>query len=88
MGFPLEVVGASKQNITRRIHIKYANNMDLKIEIDDMDGKISKSQAVLKTTTLETNFGCESYALLKKGINGNQKTTWWRYPSKEPHFYK
>ena len=43
MGFPLEVVGAGKKNITGRIHIKYADNMDLKIEIDDMDGNISKN---------------------------------------------
>lgn len=27
--------------------------------------------------TLKTNFGCESYALLKKkGINGNQRAMW------------
>jgi hypothetical protein len=24
----------------------------------------------------ETDFGCESYALLKKGINYNQRATW------------
>jgi hypothetical protein len=43
MGFPLEVVGASKQEITCRRHIKYADNMDLKTETDDLDGKISKN---------------------------------------------
>ena len=43
MGFPLEVVGVGKQNITRRIHIKYADNMDLKTETDDLDGNISKN---------------------------------------------
>jgi hypothetical protein len=66
MRFPLEVVGASKQKITGRIHIKYVDNMDLKTETDDLDGKISKNYAVLKKTTLKTDFGCESYALLKK----------------------
>jgi hypothetical protein len=43
MRFPLEVVGTSKKNISGRIHIKYAYNMDLKTEIYDLDGKISKS---------------------------------------------
>jgi hypothetical protein len=42
MGFPLEVVGAGKQEITCRSHIKYADNMDLRIEINDLDGKILK----------------------------------------------
>jgi hypothetical protein len=46
MRFPLEVVGAGKQEITCRIHIKYVDNMDLKTETDDLDGKISKSYAV------------------------------------------
>jgi hypothetical protein len=32
MGFPLEVGGASKKMIIGRSHIKYADNMDLKIE--------------------------------------------------------
>jgi hypothetical protein len=31
MGFSLEVVGAGKKKITRRIDIKYVDNMDLKI---------------------------------------------------------
>jgi hypothetical protein len=48
MGFPLEVVGAGKHEITCRIYIKYVDNMDLKTETDDLDGKISKSYAVLK----------------------------------------
>jgi hypothetical protein len=46
MRFPLEVVGAGKKNITCRILIKYEDNMDLKTEIDDLDGKSSKSYAV------------------------------------------
>ena len=75
MEFPLEVVGASKKKITGKIHIKYADNMDLKTEIDDLDGKRLKSYVVLKKTTLKIDFGCESYALLKKGINNNQLTT-------------
>jgi hypothetical protein len=75
MRFPLEVVGAGKQNITCRIYIKYVDNMDLKTKTDDMDGKISKSYVVLKKTALKTDFGCESCALLKKGINGNEMTT-------------
>jgi hypothetical protein len=75
MRFPLEVVVAGKQDITCRSHIKYADNVDLKTETDDLDGKISKSYAVLKKTALKTDFRCESYALLKKGINGNQLTT-------------
>jgi len=46
MRFPLEVVGVGKQDITCRSHIKYADNMDLKIETDDLDGKSSKSYAI------------------------------------------
>jgi hypothetical protein len=46
MRFPLEVVGAGKQDITCRIHIKYADNMDLKTKNDDLDGKSLKSYAV------------------------------------------
>jgi hypothetical protein len=46
MRFPLEVVVASKQDITCRIHIKYEENMDLKIETNDLDGKISKNYAI------------------------------------------
>jgi hypothetical protein len=76
MGFPLEVVGAGKQKITCRSHIKYADNMDLKIETDDLDGKISKSYAILKKRALKTDLRCESCALFKKGINSNQRTTW------------
>ena len=48
MRFPLEVVVAGKQGSIYRSHIKYADNVDLKIETDDMDGKRSKSYAVLK----------------------------------------
>ena len=43
MGFPLEVVGVGKQEITCRNHVKYVDNMDLKIETDDLDEKISKN---------------------------------------------
>jgi hypothetical protein len=32
-----------RQKITGRSHIKYVDNMDLKAETDDMDGKISKN---------------------------------------------
>ena len=46
MGFPLEVVVASKQDITCRSHIKYLDNVDLKTETNDLDGKILKSYAV------------------------------------------
>ena len=74
MGFPLEVVVAGKQDITCRIHIKYPTNVDFKNETNDLDGKISESYVVLKNTALKTDFRCESYALLKKGINGNQLT--------------
>ena len=48
MRFPLEVVGVGKKKITGRRNIKYADNMDLKTKIDDLDGKISKNYAVLK----------------------------------------
>jgi hypothetical protein len=56
LGFPLEVVVASKQDITCRSHIKYADNVDLKTKTNDLDGKISKSYEVLKKTTLKTDF--------------------------------
>jgi hypothetical protein len=46
MRFSLEVVGVGKQNITGRRHIKYVDNMDLKMEIDDLNGKILKNWAV------------------------------------------
>jgi hypothetical protein len=42
MGFPLAVVGAGKQKIIERSHIKYADNMVLKTKTDDMVGNISK----------------------------------------------
>jgi hypothetical protein len=48
MGSPLEVVVAGKHDSTCRIHIKYVDNSDLKTETNDLDGKISKSYAVLK----------------------------------------
>ena len=56
MRFPLEVVVAGKKDITCRIHLKYADNVDLNTETNDLDGKISKSYAVLKKTTLKTEF--------------------------------
>jgi hypothetical protein len=46
MRFPLEVVVAGKKDITCRSHIEHAANVDLKIEIHDLDGKISKSDVV------------------------------------------
>ena len=75
MRFPLEVVVAGKQDSTCRSHIKYVDNVDLKIETDDLDGRISKIYVVLKKIALKMDFKCESYALLKKGIIGNQTTT-------------
>jgi hypothetical protein len=53
MGFPLEVVVAGKQDITCRSHIKYVDNVDLKTETNDLDGKISKNYAVLKKNNTE-----------------------------------
>jgi hypothetical protein len=53
MRFPLEVVVVGKQDITCRIHIKYADNVDLKTETDDLDGKISKSYAVFQKKRIE-----------------------------------
>ena len=46
MGFPLEVVGAGKKKINGIIHIKYAENMDLRYEIDGVDGNILKNYIV------------------------------------------
>jgi hypothetical protein len=48
MRFPLKVVVVGKQDSTCRSHIKYANNVDLKTETGDLDGKSSKIYAVLK----------------------------------------
>jgi hypothetical protein len=75
MGSSLEVVVAGKHDSTCRIHIKYVDNAYLKPKTNDLDGKISKSCAVLKKTALKTDFRCESYAPFKKGIHGNQITT-------------
>jgi hypothetical protein len=66
MGFPLEVVVAGKHDNTCRSHIKYVDNADLKPETNDLDGKISKSCAVLKKMALKTDFLCEIYAPFKK----------------------
>jgi hypothetical protein len=63
MGFPLEVVVVGKKDITCRIHIKYADNMDLKTKTNDLYGKSSKNYVVLKK---KADFRCESYALLRK----------------------
>jgi hypothetical protein len=46
MGFSLEVVVVGKQDITCGSHVKYVDNVDLKTETNDLDGKISKSCAV------------------------------------------
>jgi hypothetical protein len=75
MGSPLEVVVTGKHDSTCRSHIKYVDIANLKPETNDLDGKISKSCAVLKKTALKTDFRFESYAPFKKGINGNQITT-------------
>jgi hypothetical protein len=48
MGFPLEVFVVGKHESTCRIHIKYVDNVDLKTETNDLDGKISKGYAVFK----------------------------------------
>jgi hypothetical protein len=45
MRFSLEVLVVGKQDITCRIHIKYGDNVDLKTDTDDLDGKISKIYA-------------------------------------------
>ena len=58
MRFPLEVVVVGKQDTTCRIHIKYANNVDLKTKTDDLDGKSLKSYAVFKKTALKMDFRC------------------------------
>jgi hypothetical protein len=58
MRFPLEVVVTSKQDNTCRIHIKYADNVDLKTKTDDLDGKRLKIYAVLKKMTLKMDFRC------------------------------
>ena len=75
MGPPLEVVLVGKHDSTCRSHIKYVDNADLKTETNDLDGKISNNYAVLNKTTLKMDFRYESYAIFKKGINGNQITT-------------
>jgi hypothetical protein len=43
MRFTLEVLGDGKKEIACRIHIKYADKMDLKTETNDLDGNILKS---------------------------------------------
>ena len=53
MGFPLEVVVVGKHYSTFRSHIKYADNADLKTKTNDLDGKISKSYAVLQKNDTE-----------------------------------
>jgi hypothetical protein len=56
MGFPLEVVVASKHDSACRSHIKYVDNVDLKIETNDLDGKILKSYVILKKMALKMDF--------------------------------
>jgi hypothetical protein len=46
MGPPLEVVVVGKHDSTCRSHIKYVDNVDLKTETNDLDGKILKGCAV------------------------------------------
>jgi hypothetical protein len=46
MRFSLEVIVVGKKDSTCRSHIKYVDNMDLKTETDDLDGKSSKSYTV------------------------------------------
>jgi hypothetical protein len=36
----------------------------------------SRKSKMFKKMALKTNFRCESYALLKKDINDNQRATW------------
>jgi hypothetical protein len=36
----------------------------------------SRKNRLFKKMALKTDFGCESYVILKKSINGNQRTTW------------
>jgi hypothetical protein len=46
MRFPSKVVVVGKKDSTCRSHIKYVDNVDLKTETDDLDGKSSKIYAV------------------------------------------
>jgi hypothetical protein len=55
--------------------LKYADNMDPKNKWM-VWMKISKKNRLYKKKTLKTDFGCESYAFLKKHINNNQRDTW------------
>jgi len=50
--------------------------MDSKDETVCLDVKILKKIGFLKKKAHKTNFGYESYALLKKSINNNQISTW------------
>jgi hypothetical protein len=85
----LEVVGASKQNITGRSQIKYANNMDLKLKLMIWMETSQKGRRFKKKKALKRDFTWESYALLKRGINNNQMTTWWcKLLYEVTHFYK
>jgi hypothetical protein len=36
----------------------------------------TRKNRLLKKMALKTNFGCESYVLLKRCIKGNQRVTW------------
>jgi hypothetical protein len=48
MRFPLEVVGIGKKNITGISHIKYVENIDLKVETNGLDGKFLKKRLFKK----------------------------------------
>jgi hypothetical protein len=50
--------------------LKYAE----KYEIEGQDGNISKKIGCLKKIALQMDFGCESYAFLKKDINDKQSS--------------
>jgi hypothetical protein len=53
MIFPLEVVVVGKQDSACRSHIKYADNVDLKTETNDLYEKRSKCYEVLKKNGIE-----------------------------------
>ena len=69
MRFSLEVVVVGKQDNTCRIHIKYVDNVDLKTKTDDLDGKSSKSYAVLKKNGTENRLPMLELCHFKKRHN-------------------
>ena len=51
--------------------------------------RVRKVMRFKKQMALKMDFGCESYVLFKKGINGNQGTTWQcKLLYEVTHFYK